>query len=281
MNWKEFFWEKEIESDIKFDKEMMTVYDLTYILLDFQAVINNMTDIIYNNIKEEYQLVGENSVRNPFYDNVISKERFIKNEIVGKNHPSWQKKIENSFESFLLDRPKIAVSYSPRATVGYKQTTTRRFNKKYRMNLKLNGFSKGSLVLNLTNSLLVSILTEFLKELVFKKTGNQNNINIRCNQYIMIDGDMVSNIPQDSCVRKNIKTQQGSSQSLLDVQKCIHDIVQASKPDENIEESVKRLFKELEKTGIVSELVLYDDRGIKTVNRDVERFAGHFMDVRI
>lgn len=48
MNWKEFFWEKEIESDIKFDKEMMTVYDLTYILLDFQAVINNMTDIIYN-----------------------------------------------------------------------------------------------------------------------------------------------------------------------------------------------------------------------------------------
>lgn len=30
MNWKEFFWEKEIESDIKFDKEMMTVYDLTY-----------------------------------------------------------------------------------------------------------------------------------------------------------------------------------------------------------------------------------------------------------
>ena len=51
MNWKEFFWEKEIESDIKFDKEMMTVYDLTYILLDFQAVINNMTDIIYNNCR--------------------------------------------------------------------------------------------------------------------------------------------------------------------------------------------------------------------------------------
>lgn len=67
----------------------------------------------------------------------------------------------------------------------------------------------------------------------------------------------------------------------IDVQKCIYNIVHASKPDENIEESVKRLFVELEKNGVINKQFTYDERGIKTAVKDIDRFLGYFMDVRI
>ena len=63
--------------------------------------------------------------------------------------------------------------------------------------------------------------------------------------------------------------------------KCIHDVVGAAKPDYNIEESVRRLLKELERTGLVERQIIYDERGIKTAGKDIERFSGHFIDVKI
>lgn len=275
----ELFLEEEIESKIKFNKEMVTVYDLAYLLIDFQAVINNMVDMIYNSIENRYQKVASKLI----YDNTIMEESILKNEIAGQSHPSWQKEIEDNFDAIFLDKPKIVADYRKRTTLGYKQTTSRRFNKKYRMNLKLNGFSEGSLILNLANSLIVSILTDFLKELVVNRTGKQNviNINIYNTQYIEIDNNIISSIPKDSCVRTAIRVKQGDNRSFLDVQKCIHDVVGAAKPDYNIEESVRRLLKELERTGLVERQIIYDERGIKTAGKDIERFSGHFIDVKI
>lgn len=279
MNLKKIFFENEIESNVRFNKEMMTVYDLSYLLIDFQAVVNNLTEMIDNNIEEKYQIIEEKTIR----DSEILKRQVIENEIVRQEHPRWQKEIEENIEAFIFEPNKKVANVSSRTTLRFKQTTSRRFNKKYKMNLKLNGFSKGSLILDLANSLIVSILTEFLKELTVKKTGNQGvfNINVYGNQNIYIDGETVKKVPKDSCLVGAIKINKGSNQSQLDVQKCICNVVEASKPDENIEESVRRLFLELEKSGITNKQVIYDESGIKTVVRDIERFTGNFMDIRI
>lgn len=275
MNFENLFCNYDIESQVRFDKKMMTVFELSYFLIDYQSVINNLTEIILNKEK----LIEDKFVR---YDE-FEKRRIDSGRIVQREHPEWQKKIEENIESFFFEPNRKVADFRPRATLGFKQTTSRRFNEKYQMNLKLKSFSEGSLILDLANSLLVSILTEFLKELVIQKTGNQNaiNINFYNNQYIFIDAETVKKIPKGSCIGNAIKVNSGSNQNQLDVQKCIHDVIAASKPDENIEESVTRLLWELEKNGVINEWNIYDERGIKTAVRDIERFAGNFVNIRI
>lgn len=198
MDFEKIFFEYDIESNVRFDRELMTVYDLSYILVDFQAVINNMTEIIYDNIKEKYQIIEDKSIRKQIHYSVELEENAYRNEIVGREHPRWQKEIEESIKSIIFEPDRSVANVNPQIKSGYKQTTSRRFNKKYQMNLKLNDFSKGSLVLDLVNSLIVSIFMEFLKELVVKKTGNQNaiDINIYNNQYIFVDGETVKDCPK-------------------------------------------------------------------------------------
>lgn len=282
MEFEKLFFEYDIESNVRFDKEMLTVYDLSYILIDFQAVINNMTEIIYDSIEEKYQIIETETNRKQFDNFDETDKNDYKHEMVVQQHPSWQKEIEESIESIIYEPNRKAADINPRTKLGFKQTTSRRFNKKYQMNLKLNDFSKGSLILDLGNSLIVSILTEFLKELAWKKTGNQNSININIyNQYILIDRKMINSFPKDSCVVNAISLNQVNNQAQLDVEKIVHDVVNLSRPDENIEDSVRRLLCELKRNGIVNEQVIYDERGIKTAARDIERFVGNFMDIRI
>ena len=278
MNFENLFCNYDIESQVRFNKKMMTVFELSYFLIDYQAVINNLTEIIFNNEKK-VKLIEEKFIRHDDFE----KRRIDSSRVLQREHPEWQKEIEENIESFIFEPNRKVADFSLRATLGFKQTTSRRFNEKYQMNLKLNSFSEGSLILDLANSLLVSILTEFLKELVIQKTGNKNAINIKFynNQYIFIDAETVKRIPKGSCISNAIKVNSGSNQNQLDVQKCIHDVVDASKPDENIEESVKRLLLELEKCGVVNKQIIYDERGIKTAVRDIERFKGNFVDNRI
>ena len=277
MDINEAFFESEIKSRVRFGKTIETVFDLSYLLIDFQAIINNLVEMIHDNNDMVYILSDEKQFIEELHDEKL------KNEGVNKNHTDWQKEIEHRIESLIYEPQKKVANINLRSTSGYKKTTTRRFNEKYRMNLMLNDFSKGSLVLDLINSLAVSILTEFLKELVFKKTGKEDaiNINIYNNQYILIDGESFKKLPKDSCVRDSVKIIEGNNENNIDVQKCIYNIVQTSKPDENIEESVKRLFVELEKNGVINKQFTYDERGIKTAVKDIDRFLGYFMDVRI
>lgn len=134
--------------------------------------------------------------------------------------------------------------------------------KKYQTNLQLSGFSKGSLCLDVVNSLLVSILTEFIKELVIKKTGNENVINIHItNSFIYIDESVVHTVPQNSCMGHAIQINLCDNTKVLDVRRCAHDIVESAKPNENIEESIERLLVELHKNNLINQDVIYDSRG--------------------
>lgn len=257
MKVEDLFLESEIQSNIKFDKEMKTVFELSYFLIDFQAVINSMSEIIYDDVDG-------------------------KNQIIEDEHPMWQKKIEKSVESYLFQSPEAAANGLSDLTIRLKQTTNRNFNRKYQTNLQLKDFSKGSLVLGLANSLVISLITEFIKSVLVKQTGNENIINIDIkNNFIYIDGSVMKIIPKNSCIEKAIHLNIGNNQGTLDAKKCIHDIVETAQPDQDLEESVKRFLQELQKNGIVSERVSYDSRGIKTVVRDIERLTGHFVDMRV
>lgn len=44
MNINEAFFESKIKSKVRFGKIIETVYDLSYILIDFQAIINNLVE---------------------------------------------------------------------------------------------------------------------------------------------------------------------------------------------------------------------------------------------
>ena len=56
MDLEKTFFENDIEMDVKFNKKIMSVYDLSYILIDFQAVINNLTEIIWESIRKKMKL---------------------------------------------------------------------------------------------------------------------------------------------------------------------------------------------------------------------------------
>ncbi|MDE6568334.1 MAG: hypothetical protein K2K70_11465 [Lachnospiraceae bacterium] len=284
MNWQDLLWKNEIHSDIKFAKEMKTVYDLSYFLIDFQAIVNNMSEIIYDDINGKNQIIAE---RTDFDNEVIGKNALIDHKKLStkrieNEHPGWQKEIEKNIESLLFQPPEAVANHLPGAATGLKQTTNRNYNKKHQMNLQLKGFSKGSLILDIASSLIVSLITEFIKSLVAEKTGHENivNINIK-NNYILIDDSVIKTIPKNSCMAKAVRLKPVVNQSELDIKKCIHDIVEAAKPDQNIEESVKRFLTELQKNGFVSEMAVYDPRGIKTAVRDIDRFVGSIMDVKI
>lgn len=281
MNYKNFFFENIIRSNIRFDKEMKTVYDLSYFLVDFQAIINNMSEIIYDDIDRKYILLDENRVTDKVQIWDSKYYRYDeKNELLENRHPEWQQIIERNMEAVLFQERKVA-NHHYRVGSSLKQTTNRKFNKKYEMNLQLNEFSKGSLLLDIANSVLVSFITDFLRALLIKQTGNDLVVNINIqNQYIIIDDSVINVVPKNSCIEKAIQIQPGTNTGKLDVQKCIHDVIEASQPDQNTEESVRRFLKELNKNGLVSEQVIYDERGIKTAARDIERFKGNFVDYR-
>lgn len=273
MYWNDFLVEDVIKTSIRFDKDMETVYDLSYFLVDFQAVINNLTDMIRNQeeIRQDYI---------PLY----KEELFRKQErnYIDSKHPEWQQEIERNMKSMLFQPERAIANRKPNALKGLKQTTRRSFNEKYRMNMQLRGFSKGSLILDIVNSVLVGIISEFLKELLVKKTGNDRVININIeNSSIHIEDSFIKMIPKNSCMGQAIKIDTVKNAGVLDVQKCAHDIVESAKPDENIEESVKRFLVELCKNNLISEDVIYDSRGIKTAVNDIKRFSGHFVDIRV
>lgn len=271
---EEFYLKNEIQTKIKFDKNMETVYQLSYFLVDFQAIINNFTEMVINSEHQGY--INE---RQPMEEKTLEIIEEWKGEI-----PEFHQKYEKELPERIRFHDEVLVSapYPKEKKERLKQTTNRRFNKKYQQNLCLRGFSKGSLVIDVASSLLVTVFTEFLKELVFQKTGNATAINITItNSLIYIDDSVVKMLPLQSCISNAIRIDTNSNTKLLDVQKCARDIVKSAKPSEDIEESVERLLLELKNNNLINESVIYDSRGKKTAARDIERFVGHFVDVSV
>lgn len=261
----DFLSEKKINLRLHMGKQIMTVFDLSYILVDLQAVINGFDDIIYD-IHEAKQYSVQ---KQKDEDEIVLKVDDISGlpAKVAESEPVFKAK-----------------------TSGYKATTSRNYNKRRRENLKLCNFSKGSLILDITSSILTGIFVEFLKEIIFQQRPNEPlfQVNIQ-NYYIRISDQDIQLLPKNNKIADSFVIKEGinasviksdsSQESSLDAQNYIHELIAEAKPDANIESSVKRLLGVLKNNGIINQEIGYDSKGMKTFLRDTERFIGNLVDV--
>lgn len=68
MNINEAFFESKIKSKVIFGKTIETVYDLSYLLIDFQAIINNLVEMIHDNNDIVYTLSDEKQFIEELHD---------------------------------------------------------------------------------------------------------------------------------------------------------------------------------------------------------------------
>lgn len=188
--------ENFINFSVRMQGNIETVFDLSYLLVDFQAVVNGLNEIVKDNNIVKVEEMIELSEEKFFYE--IKEEKFYSKK---KNtHPEWQQQMENKMESIMYPMKRVASK-----TIGYRQTTSRNFNKKYRDELILKSFSKGSLVLDMAASVITGLIVEFIKNIMIQKTGNDNIMQVIIeNNYIIINDSDVKYIPKNSCISQAI-----------------------------------------------------------------------------
>lgn len=266
---------EKVEYSILFKKEMNTIFDLSYFLIDLQAIVNGLYEVISNCGEVSHEMIAE-QVPVPYH-----KVEGITRLREDQERPKWQREAERVMlrELDYYTEEKVA-NVTGKKYVGYKQTTSRFFNNKYREVWKLRSFSKGSLILDITSSVICYFITEFLQALLKEKTGRNDIVNVNIyNNFIVIDKNKCQIIPNNS--RVIVPNSFDGNRYNLDVKRLSNEILSSASPDEDVEESVRRFINVLHANGIVSESVIYDDRGIKTIVRDVNRMLGNFIDMRI
>lgn len=266
---------EQLDINVKLKKSVGTVFDLSYLLIDFQAVINGLTELI-DTVSEpvRYEIAAQ---RFPFIDKDYEGPYPSK---IDMNY-QWQKETENKLSSIIHINKNDTEIAADRSREGYKQTTSRRFNKKYRANLQLLDVRKGSLLLDVATPVFAGVILEFLKELIFQKTGKQDLIQINIqNNYININGSYINDIEKCNCISKAIVIKDKPGAVTIDTKDMINHIIKTAKPDDNIEQSVNRLLSVLEENNIIYESQSYDRRGMKTFVRDTDRFIGNLLDIR-
>lgn len=271
----EIFKMRKVEYSILFKKEMNTIFDLSYFLIDLQAIVNGLYEVISECGEESHEMIAEPALVS--YHKVEGITRLREDQ----ERPKWQREAERIMlrELDYYTEEKVA-NVAGRKCVGYKQTTSRNFNNRYKDVWELRSFNKGSLVLDITSSIICYFITEFLQVLLKEKTGRNDIVNLNIyNNFIVIDKNKCQIIPNNSGVI--VSNSSDGNRFNLDVKHLSNDILSSASPDEDVEESVRRFINVLHAKGIVSESVIYDDRGIKTIVRDVNRMVGNFVDMRI
>ena len=106
MRWEELYSKNAIQTNIKFDKDMETVYELSYFLVDFQAVINNLTEMIYDDINAKIVPMPRTYRReDKAFENVIVNYR-------DSSHPRWQQEIKKDINEVLYKPERIVANYN-------------------------------------------------------------------------------------------------------------------------------------------------------------------------
>ena len=263
-----------IDYTIKFETEIASIFDLSYFLIDFQAVVNGLSELIsFNEVQDgEFQL-----------SKIFDKEK-IEKALVEAVESKTLNESENTGEKneLVQTSEETIMPYLERKRESFKQTTNRWFNKKYRENWQLKNFSKGSLFLDIRSAVIGFFVTEFLGALLGKRFGNSNITNIKIqNSIVIINGEDVRVLPANSHILNSIVIRDGRDKYDFDIKNYIDTIINEVEPDCNVEESVKRFLNVLKKEGIIREQVMYDARGIKTLVKDYERMVGSFFDARV
>lgn len=280
------FLEEQIYYEIYIKDEFNTVFDLSYTLIDLQAIINGFSHIRYlEEFDTSYGIVADKgSFLIAERDNELRDYKIISD--VSKKYPHIDEGLLKELIEEIESSRRESIDYTKVANrhVSYYQTTSRTFLKKHKNNLKLRSFKSGSLILEITSSVLSGLIFEFVKKIIFKETNNNQILNINfSNNIININKDNII-INDNNSLKKCISISDRISdkyagidaKKYIDTIMCKMDIVPF-----DYEKNVKDFLNLLASEGIVKRTIIYNEKGVKTMSRDIERLAGRFVNISV
>ncbi|MPQ31248.1 hypothetical protein E4V42_07335 [Clostridium estertheticum] len=279
------FMRNEIDMDFHIKGEFNTVFDLSYTLIDLQAIVSGFLYVsgfdepIYGE-EQDYLVadVGEKR-REKVADEIIYKIENKFPEINEQSKEELKKEIDNSFSNTFDNNLKVASKRK-----GYISTTSRSFARKYKESLKLKSFKSGSITLAITSTVFGGLLLEFIKRLVFKETKSNEVININFNNStVNIDKNNII-FSENKSLGRYLKIDDNLSNEYINInsKEYIDDIISKVTYEENdYEKNVMNFLQVLQEEGVIGKQVMYNKNGVQTVVRDIKRFTGRFIDTSI
>ena len=279
------FMRKEIDMDFHIKGDFNTVFDLSYTLIDLQAVVSGFFYVsrfdepIY--IENQDYLVDEIAKKKigRVADDVIYKIESKFPEIDEQLKEELKKEIDNSLLYEFDNNSKVASKRK-----GYISTTSRSFARKYKESLKLKSFKSGSITLAITSTVIGGLLLEFIKQLIFKETKSNEVVNINfINNIVNIDKNNIQ-IIENKSLDKYIKIDDNLSNKYINInsKEYIDDIIsKVSYEANNYEKNVMNFLHVLQDEGIIEREIMYNKNGVQTVVKDIKRFTGRFIDISI
>ncbi len=274
----EFFEQPLVDLQVKYIKDYDNLLDLGTSLVDLQALISGITRIhednaydsieIYNNLRPT--LIDENDNRREIIKHIISNE--IENISLAKLD-----QLSDRIDAQFAREQKSAAKRLEK--VNSYPTTSRNFSKRYKDIVKLNKFSQGSLILDMTTSVVAGLVLKFIEKLIFKD-GKDFNVTVNNNLVIIQNDDNTKKIVKISEYKNSeVLSKWSNALSLEEYYDTVLSSI--SMQDNDIESTVINLLEKLSNDKVLSKQVIYDKRGIKTLTNDIERFRGNFYDIRM
>lgn len=259
------------EYQVRMNTSFSNLFDLSYALVDFQAVLSGFYKTITT---EEYEPV-KTDYKDRYQVAATSEKRIKLSKLVDLDE--W--KDEAIKEEVKICKPLSLISYDDlfypelvKTNERKYPTTSRKFAAKYKGNLELIEFHQGSFVSSLCISIISALFIEFVKKQVnLNSESTLIETQIINNIYVYKDGDKTT----------TIKAPFGNSPHHdLDARSLIEETIEKVEFDkEDSSKSLDSFLSVLSSEGYIQEKVCYNERGKKTIVNDIERLRGSLFDL--
>lgn len=273
-NFRESCNEPIIEYEVKINKKFETFFDLSYMLVDFQALINGITKLY-----EDDRIFKHGLEAIPKY--IEPRESYEIEDIVEKNLVDVDRITKNR----LIDEITSLV-YPAEKVKSFKPlkpypTTSRNFGRRYKNQIELQSFEQGCFAATITSTVIAGVILKFIERIIFNEGGSSKIVvnSSKTNIYILDEksGKRIYKIESENPIT-NIDDLNNSKT----IDEYFNNVVDRVNIDSNnLESSVRNLVNVLVEEEILHGNAIYDDRGIITITKDVERMRGNLLDIRV
>ncbi|NOU95628.1 hypothetical protein GC093_20690 [Paenibacillus sp. LMG 31456] len=261
----------DLDFEFKLNLSFQTVFDMGHVLTNIQALFSGFFYSI-EPTELEYEWLEENDIHE-----LNLPSEFIKTINTIPN-------IDDSIkDKILTDISKLLPVKKKMASLQTYSTRSQKISSQYKNKLRLRSFKQGSLLLEITSSVLGGLLLKFLEKLLFKEEQSNTqviNINIE-NSCIIINKHGESKLIKSSEYKDYFFNDNKEISHAVTSENFINKILdQVTYDSMDIESSVKSLFEVLEKERVISKYTSYDKRATKTVVRDISKLKGALFNVQ-